>query len=85
MLIGHLKMKLKKMQAAGKIDINIHLFDIIIFLIDICADLSDNIDLVLPRMPAAVDCQTFKILTRQIPARKEGHEPKRRKKNVRTS
>jgi len=82
MLIGHLKAKLKKMRAARKIDADIHLFEITIFLIDMRAYLFDNTDSALPRLSAIVEHQTLNFRTRQIPARKGGHEPKRRKKNV---
>jgi hypothetical protein len=81
MLIGYLKAKLKKMRVAGKVDIDIHLTDITIFLIDMRGYLADNTNLVLPRLPPIVEYQTLNILARQVPAREEGHEPKRRKTN----
>jgi hypothetical protein len=81
MLIGYLKAKLKKMRVAGKVDIDIHLTDITIFLIDMREYLADNTNLVLPRLPPIVEYQTLNILARQVPAREEGHEPKRRKTN----
>ena len=70
------------MQAIRKIDFDIHLFEITLFLIDMRIYLLNNRDLAPPRIPATVAYQTLNTLMRQIPARKEGHEPKRRKKNV---